>query len=446
MPSWMTPPPWWQVPQWQQHQQQLLVESMPQYQVDPVVQLQTATATQPSLQTVHSVNTAEQSTSQAVPTAPHTVTTATMQTTVTEDAKNTRDATGHGHTSQKIKEKDADSESEADTGMTYLERIRYVREMMGEEEEVIEDTKATARSVDKQVVRGKAKLPCSESFNDWFKDFEREVRGETAEGKKYNKALDMGSFPKGLRPSMKPYQLERCPWEKSPRANPSLMESTIFPYKYMPKVSIKYFKMEDLENCSRDMLGMASYSDTFLWATKETIKEAMKKLDTTRYQEVPSMNLEQIQDLHENLETSLELLQSSARGLQDVIKGTVNNIGNLVLCRRDAFLEGMLMQVPQEMKSMMRQNSINADLLFDTDVVERAKKLVTEEKKEKVLFGGEREEHRAFRGNTRGGPTQRGGRGGRGRANANLWTKKEETPKHNFRGRGRGRGGSNRGQ
>lgn len=415
VPNWM-PPPWWQYaqqPQWPPQQQPQWPPQQQQFVLDTV-------PLQPTTQTVNAITPDTQST----------VVEKTLSVTAEERRANNENTKKDLHLS-------SESEKESNETMSYYDKIRHVREMMGYDEEEMDESCPTAMSVEQtQNQKSKPKLPYSPSIMEWFREYEEELKGES-DKRRNMQPLETGFFPKGLKTSMKPYMMD-CPWDKGPRANPDLLESNIFPHKFPPKVAMKYQKVEDLENHNRDMLSIGSYTDTFLWATKENLKQILNKLDCTRYQKTPSMNMEQIQDLHENMEMSLELLQSSARGLQDLIKGTVYNVGLLLLSRRDAYTDGMISLVSQATKNKLRQESLNTRYLFEGNTLEVAKRSATEEKKDKVheqmLYGEKKSQ--------RGGHTPRGGRGGRGRGRENLWKRENDAPKFSFRGRGKAKRGN----
>ena len=345
-------------------------------------------------------------------------------------------------TRREKREEDYDS----DGGMTYRERVKRVREMLLGTEEVTQEEKVNAvLSMDEPRSSGKIRLPHSVGFLQFFKEFEDETAG-IGEGsdKKRRTELAMGSFPKDLKAKMKSYQMQDCPWEKNPRADTGLGGSVVHPDKETPRVVLKMNEVEKAEQNQRNMLSITSYVDTFLWATKEKVKETMKKLDSTRYQEEPSMNFEQIQDLYEELEMCLEFMQSTARGVQDIVKSAVNGIGFFTLARRDAYIWGMSKILGKDTKIKMRQGGINDSMLFGEEKLKEARKKVVEDKRDlmqdKFLGTATSKEGNSYgsgnnnyssRGNNFRGNRGRGRGYGRGE---NLWNKTEGEAKRVFRG------------
>ena len=135
------------------------------------------------------------------------------------------------------------------------------------------------------------------------------------------------------------YRIGDNTWQLVPKVDTGLMESTILPDIRSPKVLSDMKGTEEMQKNSRDMLSVASYVDMFLWASKKIMKDMMEKLDAACYDDSPHLDFERIQDLYEGMEEATECLNSGAIGLKDMVKGTVANIGSLVLARRYAFIE-----------------------------------------------------------------------------------------------------------
>ena len=131
---------------------------------------------------------------------------------------------------------------------------------------------------------------------------------------------------------------------------------------------------EEMEKNSRDMLSVASYVDMFLWASKKMMKDMMEKLDAACYDDSPHLDFERIQDLYEGMEEATVFLNSGKIGLKDMIKGTVANIGSLVLARRYAFIERMERGLSQQMKLNLWKGDINKPALFGEEKLERRKR------------------------------------------------------------------------
>ena len=72
---------------------------------------------------------------------------------------------------------------------------------------------------------------------------------------------------------------------------------------------------------------MASYTESFLWASQEKLKQMVVNLDNRRYSDNPTLSLEHIEDMAGTITESLEFLQSAVVGLKDMVKMTVDRIG-----------------------------------------------------------------------------------------------------------------------
>ena len=124
--------------------------------------------------------------------------------------------------------------------------------------------------------------------------------------------------------------------------------------------------------------------DMFLWASKKMMKDMMEKLDATCYDDNPHLDFERIQDLYEGMEEATEFLNSGAIGLKDMVKGTVASIGSLVLARRSAFIERMERGLSQQIKLNLWKRDINNTTLFGEEKLDDAKKMLREDKSDKV--------------------------------------------------------------
>lgn len=330
-------------------------------------------------------------------------------------------------------------DDEGENQMSFKQRVKRVREMLlGEENEpVIQDKTKTVLSVDPPKLTQRTVLPHSESFLGFFKNMDEEIKGVgRRRDNRLREPLTFGKLPKEIKPRMRVYTLKDCPWTHLPSKNPGLFQSSLFQEQVnrVSNVHIPLEKMEDFQNEQRNMLSIASYVDMFMWATKENVKETLKNLDTARYMDEPKLNFEEIQDVHENLEETLEFIQSAARGVQDMVQFTIFNIGATELWRKDSYIDKMVRELPIEIKNKLRQNGCNEDYLFDEGTLKEAKNVLSEEKREKVqekylATGNERRSERddSYRGSYRG-------RGrGRGRGRPGTWNKQSDFPKHDFR-------------
>ena len=330
--------------------------------------------------------------------------------------------------------KDADSEVDKQQTSTYRDRIKKVRQMLlgavGDDDEV--EIK-TVLSMDKKDKLEKSWLPHSESFMSWFQEYNEAVEQKDKR--------DNSSTSKAFKIKMAQYRIRDNPWQQVPKVDTGLMESTILPDFRSPKVLWDMKGTDEMEN-SRDMLSVASYVDMFLWASKKMMKDMMEKLDAACYDDSPHLDFERIQDLYEGMEEATEFLNSGAIGLKDMVKGTVTNIGSLVIARRYAFIERMERGLSQQMKLNLWKGDINKPALFGEEKLEEVKKMITDNKSDKVqtqflyhASNNRRQEHDAqrgrgrFRGHTRGRGRGHFGSSKGGGQNSNLWEKRSHTDK-----------------
>ena len=234
----------------------------------------------------------------------------------------------------------------------------------------------TVLSMDKKDKLEKNWLPHSESFLSWCHEY-----NHTLEQKDKR---DMLSTFKEFRIRMTQYRIKDNPWQQVPKVDTGLMESAILPDFRSPKVLWDMKGTEKMERNARDMLSEASYVDMFLWASKKMMKDMMEKLDAACCDDNPHLDFERIQDLYEGMEEATEFLNSGAIGLKDMVKGTVANVGSLVLARRYAFIERMERGLSQQMKLNLWKGDINKTTLFGEEKLEEAKKMLREDKSDKV--------------------------------------------------------------
>jgi hypothetical protein len=196
---------------------------------------------------------------------------------------------------------------------------------------------------------------------------------------------DLGQLPQPFKPRMAHYNIEKCPWiETALPDNESLLSSsTLYKHDDRPQIRIKSKRLMEWENSNRQSLSVASHLDHFLWAGKTRVKELKEKLEV-HDQPDSTISFQEIEDLWNDADQAVDFLQSAAKGLQDLVKATVNRVCWQVTVRRDSWLERMDSSLPKAEKRKLRALDCNSKLLFNQDDLEAAKKQLKSEKEEKV--------------------------------------------------------------
>jgi hypothetical protein len=286
--------------------------------------------------------------------------------------------------------------------------------------------------------------------------------------------MEVGAFPKRFQPRMANYEVESCPWSvEALVTDPELYQSSLWRHKDNPQFRISQKKIMEWETSNRESLSVAAYTDSFLWAVKSLLAGLRDKLESRRYCEDPSMSLEQIMDVKDDATEALQFLQSAARGVQDMMKMTVDRIGSQVLSRRDSWCNAMTSELPVAEKLKLRQEPMTGKMLFGTSAVARAKKSLKEEKDDLVqnkilesvaaVTGGKSARGRGYSAATKATPVEKRpepatgqqdqvlshsfrSQRGRGKGRGNLWEKQSTAPIHDYKKTaGRGQRGSFRG-
>ena len=204
-------------------------------------------------------------------------------------------------------------------------------------------------------------------------------------------------------------------------------------------------------------MSIASYTESFIWASQEKLKTMATNLDNRRFADDPTLTIEHIEDLAEDVGQTLDFLQSAAIGLKDMVKMTVDRIGSQVLVRRDTWLNVFPKTLPRAERLELRHADLNGKYLFGTKLVDKAKEVVSSQVRDKVnnkflkatlptvqtagQSGGKKNDNRndkqdSFRGKKNTSKQNRGEK---------MWARESEAPKFEFRNQGGPRGRGNRG-
>jgi hypothetical protein len=345
----------------------------------------------------------------------------------------------------------------------YRAKIQRVRELMQLPVLEATDDGNVAISVDPEPRKVKQVLPAPPKVITLFDSFMQEVRGTSKKSKK-SKPLDFHHFPSSFAPKMSHYEVEDCGWSsRALETDPNIFQSALYRDKDQPPFKVRIQKVMDWETSNRQSLSVASYTDSFLWAGKTKIKELREKLDSRRFVENSSLDKDQLADLDFDAEEAMDCLQSAAKGLQDLMKMTVDRLGSQALVRRDAWLGHFNDALPKAQKLELRRLDISGKYLFGMEEVEKAKLSVKAEKtdlmQDKLLksqlsvrssdkksssapssskgsgYSQGSRSSQSFRPQS----GQRGNRGGaRGSSGQDLWRRQSDTPRFDYNRRGRG--------
>ena len=283
---------------------------------------------------------------------------------------------------------ECDSDNDEDRlAKDYKEKIKRIRIMSNLSEPSTQEgeKKSTARSLDIEGTRVRYLLPASSDFiMDRFDNYLKLVKGESSK-KKVN-PMDRASFPALYSPRMANYQVEDCPWKVSfLESDGSLYKSKIYPSENNPPFKCKAKQILDLETNNREALSVGSYTDTFLWAGKRKLQNISKKLNAQlKNEEEPVLEKEQMENLHKDAKEALGYLGSAAKGLNDIIKMTVDRVCTLGLMRRDSWFQAFDQSLGRPERLKLRQAELNGNFLFGEDMVQEAIKSVKEDMSDRV--------------------------------------------------------------
>ena len=333
----------------------------------------------------------------------------------------------------------------------YRRKVKKVRDMFGLP---APEMKKTGSLSIEGMKKGKYLLPHKSDYATLFSEYMDQVRGT----KDKKAPLEQEQFPPKFTPKMGLYEVEDCPWsvedlkvDSNLYSNETLWSSADNPQLRVPSRSLKHW-----ETSNRESMSIASYTENFIWASQERLRNMFEKLDSRRYANDPTLKLKQIENLAQDVTQTLDFLQSAAIGLKDMVKMTVDRIGSQVLVRRDTWLNVFPKCLPKAERLQLRHADLNGKHLFGEELVDKAKEAVSKQMRDKVnnkflttamphaqstsqtsgkKNDGREDKHGSFRGKKTGGKQK----------NDKLWARENEVPKYEFKGQGGSRGRGNRG-
>jgi hypothetical protein len=333
----------------------------------------------------------------------------------------------------------------------FANKIQKLRKILKVKERQLKEKNYNARCTVANDSKAKPMLPVSsEAFVNLFEKYEEDVanagkKTHTQEGKKAD------AYPKLFLPKMSNYVVEDVPWKtEALSTDDALKGSSVFKGQNFPPFTVPFKQFTNLDSSNRKSLNVLSYTDCFLWGVTKHLRVMKRKLGSRRYEEDPTLSLEQVEDLYWQTVESLGFLESAAKGLNDLIKMTISRIGLNTLLRRDNWIAHFTTTPSASGKNALRRAPFNGDGLFSSEVLEKVLDTVKADKhddvQDAILHGFGENSQASSRRNGRGRVFSFRGRGGRGsnrgRGNA-LWpTYRNGQTMHQFTrgGRGGGRG------
>ena len=175
------------------------------------------------------------------------------------------------------------------------------------------------------------------------------------------------------------YNIHECPWKQSlAPVDSKLLESSLYSSKYPPSVRLDQSKVMEWEASSRNIISVSSHMDWFISATVALLDGVKNKLH-----DEPS-DREAWQDLWNDTSDATDLLTSVGKGLQDIVKSSVSEVGSMVVTRRDSWLEYMKSKITKEEVCSLRAGSLNKDTLFGSTELDKVQEVMDQRQASKV--------------------------------------------------------------
>lgn len=315
----------------------------------------------------------------------------------------------------------------------------------------------------------KVVLPARPWIGELFDKFGKELEGKEGsarfKAKEREKPCEVGEFIHVHRFNHTYYKVHDRPWKSSyAKENADMGDSILFPSSERDKandgkkkvekkiIPIKTSVLVDWEERSRRCLSIANYSDWFL----QTLKVILSNVQNMASNKVENITEQLLDTLIEQAGDGLALCGSLEKSVSDWAACEVDNIGQMVLARRDVWLKSVCPRLDSDALIKLRSCDLNSSRLFSEDLVKECKKMLEHDltaRAHRKLVEDKAADRRNSQGSGgRGGKNQNrtsysapsdartqfrggrgGGRGGRG------------GPNNRGRGRGSGSGGAGRG-
>lgn len=337
------------------------------------------------------------------------------------------------------------SEHEEDRqSVYYTEQVRKVMKLrkLPINEESEEEVFTLSGAPQSQRKKRKVAMPAPDCFSKYMKfHCVEELKDE-----KGGKPLPVGQLPKLYKPRMTCYEVKNGWAVDHLKEDTGLCKSSLYRGSDAPTVKMNQSTLKKLETHNRQAVNVGCYTDAFLWSASKMMKQVRKKLKAKQYEKKPVLNVSGIKDIYRHTEEAIMFMQSAARGLQDLSRMTMDEVGCLVTLRRDNWIDAMTRDLPNEQKFALRQLDMSGNTLFGQEALERASRAVERARQDDTNL----EMKRAIKEDSRKDRNQKSNfRGERDDSKGKKY--QEKVPYHSFSNRrqkkegGRGGGNSNRG-
>ena len=256
---------------------------------------------------------------------------------------------------------DSDVVKDTSSSLNFKDKLNLVGVLLADKMNVSEEVKEVTFFSSKPV-NALLKLPMVSDFDVFLEQFKTDL----AEKEKKNTATGgsgVGSLVTWKNP-MRNYKVADPKW--NPEAviyNQELLGSSIFPAKQAPKVSCDQAKFAKFEGSAKELISMANNSDWFIQASMEGIARVQESLSN------PPEDKDGLSILWNQLEDVKELLQSAGKGQEDIAKQSIYLANNLVLTRRDSWLDAAPKQVKPDLLKQLRYTDLQGAKLFDEGIL-----------------------------------------------------------------------------
>ena len=267
-----------------------------------------------------------------------------------------------------------EQDSNIASGLGFKEKLGLTAHLL--DLDLIEDVK-TSTHYTKRDETPVVRLPGSKCFEKYVKDFDTELRKDKS-------VSGLGVFPM-MPAKMHNYKVADSCW--NPRAlqyNHDLLQSSIYTNDKPPGITFDQAKCAKLEGSVRDFVTVANLGQTFCKAGQESVRQVQEALRD------PPTDQEGFSRLWNQLADAQELFDSVGRAHEDVASMAINISSNLVLLRRDAWLEKMKTVKPVDLQHL-RRSDLQGEMLFEEEVLAEAgnktEQAVAFKRQDKMLSG-----------------------------------------------------------
>jgi len=281
-------------------------------------------------------------------------------------------------------------EEEVDTMMrvvndtTYEERISMVGDILGADlPKTSKKSNNFAMSVSTKGSKEYNRLPASAMFEDKFQEFVAELSGAEgsirAKNPKNKHPLAINKLPGRPKPKMHFYDIGNCPWQtEAPKIQSKMDNELIYTGSMAPTAHVQDDKMREWETINRENVSILSHVDHFIASGQRIFETIYEKAENDE-----EMTPEMLWNLARQ---GLAMMFSAGRGVQDLARNSIWEIGEQMTVRRDVFLEKVKRSssMPVENLEELRFSQLNTTKLFDQAVLDRAIEKTAEVKSGKV--------------------------------------------------------------